>query len=73
LPRNGCGGGGSWLPGIVVVASGEPGAPVVCCAIAGTIVNTANMAESKSEDIFIAVLPDRAGHTHRGIRQRTLQ
>src|SRR5215831_18096513 len=35
LPRNGCGGGGSWLPGIVVVALGEPGTPVACCAIAG--------------------------------------
>src|SRR5215470_18672382 len=28
LPSNFCGGGGSWLPGIVVVALGEPGAPV---------------------------------------------
>src|SRR5262245_48464671 len=33
-PRNGCGGGGSWLPGIVVVALGEPGIPVVSCALA---------------------------------------
>src|SRR3974377_1663419 len=32
LPRNGCGGDGSWLPGIVVVASGDPGAPVGCAA-----------------------------------------
>src|SRR5262249_51638125 len=33
LPSNFCGGGGSWLPSIVVVASGEPGLTVVCCAI----------------------------------------
>ena len=34
-PLNLGGGAGSWLPGIVVVALGEPGVPVVCCAIAG--------------------------------------
>src|ERR1700746_2767599 len=32
LPLNGCGGGGSWLPSMVVVALGEPGVPVTCCA-----------------------------------------
>jgi hypothetical protein len=32
LPPNFCGGGGSWLPSIVVVALGEPGVPVVCWA-----------------------------------------
>src|SRR5262249_30592813 len=32
LPSNFWGGGGSWLPGIVVIASGEPGTPVVCWA-----------------------------------------
>src|SRR5215471_13101407 len=31
-PPNGAGGLGRYLPSIVVVASGEPGAPVVCCA-----------------------------------------
>src|SRR5215510_1636687 len=34
LPSNFCGGGGSWLPGIVVVALGEPATPVVCWASA---------------------------------------
>jgi hypothetical protein len=28
LPSNFCGGGGSWLPSIVVFALGEPGVPV---------------------------------------------
>jgi hypothetical protein len=33
FPSNFCGGGGSWLPSMVVVALGEPGTPVVvCCA-----------------------------------------
>src|SRR6516225_10930240 len=31
-PSNLGGGAGSWVPGIVVVALGEPGVPVVCCA-----------------------------------------
>jgi len=34
LPSNFCGGGGSWFPSIVVVALGEPGTPVICCASA---------------------------------------
>ena len=32
LPPNFCGGGGSCLPSMVVVAEGEPGVPVVPCA-----------------------------------------
>src|SRR5208282_6090705 len=34
-PPNGAGGGGSCLPSMVVVALGEPGTPVICCAEAG--------------------------------------
>jgi hypothetical protein len=33
-PLNGCGGGGKYLPSIVVVALGEPGTPVVCWSLA---------------------------------------
>src|SRR4029079_15885805 len=33
LPSNFCCGGGRWLPGIVVVALGEPAAPAVSCAV----------------------------------------
>src|SRR5271170_3949773 len=33
-PPNFGGGGGSCLPSIVVVALGEPGVPVTCCALA---------------------------------------
>ena len=32
VPPNGAGGGGRYLPSIVVVALGEPGVPVVCWA-----------------------------------------
>ena len=35
LPPNFCGGGGSWSPGIVVVAPGEPSTPVIWGADAG--------------------------------------
>src|SRR5215467_7826925 len=39
VPSNGAGWGGRYLPSIVVVALGEPGVPVVCCANAGTKAN----------------------------------
>src|SRR5688572_33076496 len=35
LPEKAGGGGGMYLPSIVVVALGEPGTPVVSCAITG--------------------------------------
>src|SRR5262245_1779148 len=41
-PPNFDGGGGRYFPSMVVVALGEPGVPVVCCAGAG-----APMASSK--------------------------
>jgi hypothetical protein len=31
-PPNFCGGGGRYFPSMVVVALGEPGVPVTCCA-----------------------------------------
>src|SRR5271169_5679942 len=37
IPPNGAGGGGSCLPSMVVVALGEPGTPVICCAEADTV------------------------------------
>src|SRR5262245_31135438 len=33
-PPNGGGGGGRYFPSMVVVALGEPGVPVICCAAA---------------------------------------
>src|SRR5271165_234480 len=36
-PPNGAGGGGSCLPSMVVVALGEPGTPVICCAETDTV------------------------------------
>jgi hypothetical protein len=39
VPSNFCGGAGNCEPSIVVVALGEPGVPVICCAyVAGPIV-----------------------------------
>src|SRR6266513_1067057 len=40
-PPNFAGGGGSCFPSIVVVALGEPGTPVTCCAAAGARTNVA--------------------------------
>src|SRR5262245_17703623 len=41
-PSNFGGGGGSCLPSIVIVALGEPGAPVICCAVTGNEPSAAN-------------------------------
>ena len=41
-PPNGAGGAGSWLPGMVVVALGEPGTPVVCWALSGKAASRKN-------------------------------
>jgi hypothetical protein len=44
-PPNFGSGGGSWVPGIVVVAEGEPGVPVTCWAETGIAVSgMSNMA-----------------------------
>jgi hypothetical protein len=43
-PPNFAGGGGSCLPSSVVVALGEPGTPVTCCADAGNALSD-NAAE----------------------------
>jgi hypothetical protein len=40
-PPNGVGGGGSCFPSMVTVALGEPGTPVVSCAVAGAAVKNA--------------------------------
>src|SRR6201995_5369838 len=52
-PPNAGSGGGSCLPVIVVVASGEPGTPVTCCADVGTQLRTRRLApESMLRLIF---------------------
>ncbi len=49
-PPNGGSGGGSCFPLSVVVAPGEPGTPVTCCAITeGTLAPTATVAASSNE------------------------
>src|SRR5512132_666612 len=44
-PPNFGGGGGIWSPWSVVVALGEPGVPVIVCAVAGIETRTALMIE----------------------------
>ena len=48
-PPKGGGGAGSWLPGMVVVAPGEPGGAVVCCAVADEAVK-ARMTAAETAD-----------------------
>src|SRR5258707_1531233 len=53
-PPNLVGGGGSCLPSIVVVALGEPGVPVICCAIAAG--KAAVPKRKLSESIAVALI-----------------
>src|SRR6187397_1933561 len=51
-------GGGSCLPSIVVVASGDPGVPVVCCAFPGrrAVMTRTRAVESFRAFVFMAGL-----------------
>src|SRR5437899_1878777 len=53
-PPNFIGGGGSCLPSRVIVASGEPGVPMICCAAAGATANAA----ANTNDVIVATTPD---------------
>src|SRR6201993_4197215 len=57
-PPNFGGGGGRYFPSIVVVAPGEPGVPVICCAAAGRfeIAATAIDASSSSQMRLVALM-----------------
>src|SRR5215472_4727080 len=48
VPPKGGAGGGRYFPSIVVVASGEPGVPVVCWASAEPTARTARTAADKT-------------------------
>src|SRR6185312_3170824 len=73
-PPNFGGGGGRYLPSIVVVAPGEPGVPVVCCADVGTIVNRVKAAvDSNSADFFMTISlgprpASEMGYSRQGVR-----
>src|SRR5215469_14202303 len=55
-PPNFEGAGGRYFPSIVVVAPGEPGVPVVCCANAGTTVSMVTVAaDSNSADFAMNI------------------
>jgi hypothetical protein len=51
VPPNGAGGGGRYLPSIVVVALGEPGVPVVCWAKVEPAVRARTEAENTNARI----------------------
>src|SRR5262249_8116584 len=48
FPLNSWSGGGSWLPSMVVVALGEPGAPVTCCANVGSVASRTPRATTET-------------------------
>src|SRR5262245_7826837 len=50
IPPNFGSGGGSCLPVMVVVASGEPGVPVACCAMTADATGAMRMRERKAID-----------------------
>src|SRR5438552_17798288 len=56
-PPNGSGGAGSCFPSIVVVALGDPGSPVICCAEAeGAIAMTAAASIAPRKICFIVFI-----------------
>jgi hypothetical protein len=59
-PLNCCGGGGKYLPSMVVVAPGEPGTPVDSCALAGNVnaVPTSSPTDSATKPLFMTAPPD---------------
>jgi hypothetical protein len=56
VPPNGAGGGGRYLPSIVVVASGEPGTPVICWAGAAAAAIRVSPVDAKISETRLAVL-----------------
>src|SRR5262249_10310057 len=58
-PPNGCGGGGSCVPGIVVVALGEPGVPVTCWAPTGKHARRRSDVEKSAGLVLITSSPSR--------------
>jgi hypothetical protein len=57
-PPNFGGGGGRYLPSIVVVAPGEPGVPVICCAAIGRTETVAKATDvnSTSQMLLVALM-----------------
>src|ERR1700687_4341186 len=60
-PPNSGGGGGSCVPSIVVVALGEPGAPLICWAVAGIALTRAravDVSRTRSDRVIVGPLQD---------------
>src|SRR5208283_5076845 len=55
-PPNCAGGAGSCLPSMVVVALGEPGTPVTCCAVADIDAMAANPKQAMNHRKVIFIL-----------------
>src|SRR6476646_8594864 len=56
-PPNFGGGGGRYFPSIVVVAPGEPGVPVICCAAAGRPDTAAMATVASSPSRMFLIVP----------------
>src|SRR3954464_9111338 len=59
-PPNFGSGAGIWFPSIVVVALGEPGTPLICCAITGMVASSAmalGVSASRNDRVFRLVGP----------------
>jgi hypothetical protein len=73
VPPNLGSGAGIWLPGIVVVAPGEPSVPVMVCAVRGPTVTmhaaATQAAKSLEWDLIVA---SPSGSTRRRTRQRAV-
>src|SRR6516225_3614212 len=71
LPPNFSGGGGSWSPGMVMVAAGEPGGGVAgcaCCANAGPAIAEVTSNVARIFGKFILQIPSRARINNEGCR-----
>src|SRR5215471_14319982 len=73
-PPNFGGGGGRYFPSMVVVALGEPGVPVVCCASTGTQIKASKVAMEQARTKLLLrmthflFLFDDKGHWAAGTR-----
>src|SRR5512135_2539282 len=71
-PPNFGGGGGNCLPSMVVVALGEPGTPVTCCADAPVAItpDSATVSDWMTNCVDMSVLPYRGVVTN-GTQRRS--
>jgi hypothetical protein len=57
IPSNGCGGGGRYLPSMVVVALGSPVVPVLSCAVEFNWIRSRGITLLSTIVVFIGFFP----------------